>query len=72
MVGQFKLSESGKLIVWSNSYSVKVNQMDQEHQWLIYIINNLYAAMRAGRSNEAIGNILDELVTYTKTHFSHE
>jgi len=72
VVGQFKLSESGKLIVWSSSYSVKVSQMDQEHQRLIDIINNLYAAMRAGRSNEAIGSILDELVAYTKTHFSHE
>jgi hemerythrin-like metal-binding protein len=72
VVSQFKLSESGKLIVWSNSYSVKVSQMDQEHQRLINIINNLYAAMRAGRSNEGIGSILDELVAYTKTHFSHE
>lgn len=72
VVGQFKLSESGKLIVWSSSYSVKVNQMDQEHQRLVDIINNLYAAMRTGRSKDAIGNILDELVTYTKTHFAHE
>jgi len=72
VVGQFKLSESGKLIVWSNSYSVKVSQMDQEHQRLIDIINNLYVAMRSGRSTEAIGSILDELVAYTKTHFSHE
>jgi hemerythrin-like metal-binding protein len=72
VVGQFKLSDSGKLIVWSSSYSVKVNQMDQEHQRLIDIINNLYAAMRSGRSTEAIGSILDELVAYTKTHFTHE
>ena len=72
VVGQFKLADSGKLIVWSNSYSVKVSQMDQEHQRLIDIINNLYAAMRSGRSKEAIGSILDELVDYTKTHFSHE
>jgi hemerythrin-like metal-binding protein len=72
LVGQFKLSDSGKLIVWSSSYSVKVSQMDQEHQRLIDIINNLYSAMRSGRSKEAIGQILDELVTYTKTHFAHE
>lgn len=72
LVNQFKLSESGKLIVWSNSYSVTVSQMDKEHQRLIDIINNLYAAMRSGRSKEAIGSILDELVEYTKTHFAHE
>jgi methyl-accepting chemotaxis protein/hemerythrin len=72
LVGQFKLSESGKLINWSNSYSVGVSQMDKEHQRLIDIINNLYAAMRAGRSKDAIGTILDELVDYTRTHFAHE
>jgi len=72
MVGQFKLSENGKLIIWSRSYSVGVDSMDDEHQRLIDIINNLYASMRAGRSKDAIGTILDELVDYTSTHFSHE
>ena len=72
LVGQFKLSDNGKLITWSRSYSVGVSQMDREHQRLIDIINNLYAAMRSGRSKDAIGTILDELIDYTKTHFAHE
>ncbi|NVN91313.1 MAG: bacteriohemerythrin [Desulfuromonadales bacterium] len=72
VVGQFKLSGSGKLIEWSRSYSVSVDSMDREHQRLIDIINNLYASMRAGRSQDAIGKILDELVDYTRTHFDHE
>jgi hemerythrin-like metal-binding protein len=72
LVGQFKLSASGKLINWSRSYSVGVKQMDSEHQRLIDIINNLYAAMRSGHSRDAIGSILDELIDYTKTHFDHE
>jgi hemerythrin-like metal-binding protein len=72
LVGQFKLSETGKLINWSRSYSVGVGQMDSEHQRLIDIINNLYSAMRSGRSKDAIGSILGELIDYTKTHFAHE
>jgi hemerythrin-like metal-binding protein len=72
LVGQFKLSENGKLINWSRTYSVGVSQMDSEHQRLIDIINNLYIAMRSGRSKDAIGTILDELIDYTKTHFAHE
>lgn len=72
LVGQFKLSASGKLINWSRSYSVGVKQMDDEHKRLIDIINNLYAAMRGGRSRDAIGTILDELIDYTKTHFGRE
>jgi hemerythrin-like metal-binding protein len=46
--------------------------MDNEHQRLIDIINNLYISMRSGRSKDAIGSILNELVDYTKTHFAHE
>ncbi|MBT0665913.1 bacteriohemerythrin [Geobacter pelophilus] len=72
VVSEFKLSESGKLINWSNSYSVKVSKMDSEHQRLIDMINNLYIAMREGRGKDAIGSILDELIEYTKTHFAHE
>ncbi|GAM10814.1 methyl-accepting chemotaxis protein [Geobacter sp. OR-1] len=72
VVSEFKLSESGKLINWSNSFSVKVSKMDQEHQRLIDMINNLYISMREGHGNESIGAILDELIEYTKTHFSHE
>ncbi len=72
VVGQFKLSESGNLITWSNSYSVQVSQMDEEHQRLVGIINKLYGAMRAGRGKEAVGSILGELIDYTKSHFAHE
>jgi hemerythrin len=72
VVGEFKISESGKLITWSKSYSVLVDKMDQEHQRLIDIINKLYAAMREGRGKEAIGSIMSELIDYTQTHFSNE
>ena len=72
LVGQFKLAGSGKMITWSKSFSVGVGQMDREHQRLVDTINNLYASMRSGRSKDAIGTILDELVDYTKTHFAHE
>ncbi len=72
LIGQFKLSDTSRLINWNKSYSVGVSQMDKEHQRLIDIINNLYASMRAGRGKDAIGTILDELIDYTKTHFAHE
>lgn len=72
IVGQFKLDASGKLIHWSLSYSVDVAAMDEEHQRLIDIINNLYGAMREGRGKDSLAHILDELVSYTRTHFSHE
>ncbi len=72
VVGEFKISDSGKLISWSSSYSVLVGKMDQEHQRLIDIINNLYAAMREGRGKDAIVSLMSALIDYTKTHFAHE
>lgn len=72
LVSQFKLSENAKLINWSNSYSVEVKPMDDEHIRLIDIINKLYSSMRSGGSKDVIGSILNELVDYTKTHFAHE
>jgi methyl-accepting chemotaxis protein/hemerythrin len=72
LVGQFRLSESGKLINWSTSFSVNVPSMDREHQRLVEIINELYGAMRKGHGKDAIGSILDGLVDYTRTHFANE
>jgi hemerythrin-like metal-binding protein len=72
LVGQFTLDRSGKLINWSINFSVEVPAMDDEHQRLIDIINNLYQAMREGRGKSALSIILDELAGYTRTHFSHE
>ncbi len=60
------------LITWDDSYSVKVKEIDLQHQKLIAIINELNAAMEAGKSNEILGTIIDELVDYTKYHFDTE
>jgi hemerythrin-like metal-binding protein len=72
VVGKFTFSESNTFFAWNSSYSVGCDAMDQEHKRMVEIINNLYGAMRQGKGNEVIGSILDGLVEYTKTHFSHE
>lgn len=72
VVGKFTFSESHTFFAWNSSYSVGFNTMDQEHNRLVEIINNLYGAMRQGKGNEAIGPILDGLVEYAGTHFAHE
>lgn len=60
------------LINWENSYSVKVKNVDTQHQKLFTLINDLYDAMNQGKGRDVTGKILDELVTYTKTHFAYE
>ncbi len=60
------------LINWSDSYSVKVKEIDNQHKKLIEIINNLHDHMKNGKGREQVGPILDELVKYTVYHFSFE
>ncbi len=60
-------------IEWNQeALSVHVEQFDTEHKHLVHLINELHASMKAGKGREIMGKILDELVAYTKSHFSAE
>jgi|WetSurMetagenome_2_1015567.scaffolds.fasta_scaffold1481035_1 hemerythrin len=60
------------LINWTDNMSVGVARIDKEHQKLIEIINLLHSEMSAGKSNQVMGKILDQLIAYTKSHFATE
>jgi hemerythrin-like metal-binding protein len=60
------------LISWDRTLSVGIESIDQQHQILIQLINDLHTAMRTGSGKQVVGEILENLVTYTKTHFSNE
>lgn len=57
---------------WQDSYSVKVPELDQQHQRLVGMINRLHDALRAGGDPAVAKAVLDDLVAYTKYHFSAE
>lgn len=57
---------------WNDGMSVKVVEIDRQHQKLIQIIDKLYLAMKTGRGREVVGVVLNELEDYTKYHFSFE
>ena len=59
-------------IEWSEAYSVGVAAMDQHHQKLFDLINQLHAAMRAGNSRAVLGSALEELANYVDYHFAAE
>lgn len=60
------------VIAWDEKYSVSVRELDSQHQQLINIINELYDAMSAQKTSDVLGNILNKLIGYTKTHFATE
>jgi len=56
----------------SGNLLLGIPSIDSEHQRFIDITNNLFAAMRDGKGNSFIGQTLDELAGYAKSHFTHE
>ena len=60
------------LMEWDKKMAVGVDLLDTDHQKLVKILNELYAAMMARHGKDALGKILDELTDYTKVHFAHE
>ena len=57
---------------WSDNLSVQVKEIDQQHQKLIELINNLHEAMLQKQTKQVISKILDELAAYTVYHFQNE
>jgi hemerythrin len=60
------------LITWDESLSVGVAVIDRQHQRLFDIINELDRAISKGKDNDAISQIIDDLIIYTATHFRTE
>lgn len=60
------------LLKWNSSYSVKVTELDRQHSQLIGMINDIHDAMKAGKSNDELGKILNQLILYTQQHFTLE
>jgi hemerythrin len=57
---------------WQPNFSVSVKEIDDQHQYLISLINNLYAAMQSGQDREALGKLINQLVIYAAMHFAKE
>lgn len=60
------------LINWSEKYSVKIEQIDLQHQKMVEIINDLHDAMKHGKSKEILSELIERLVSYTNIHFATE
>lgn len=57
---------------WREEFSVGIARIDQQHRKLVGFLNDLYEAMQAGKGRGALGQVLGELLLYTKTHFAAE
>ena len=50
------------LMEWNEKLSVGVPSIDAQHKKLVAMLNELYDAMQAKHSQEALGKVLDGLI----------
>ena len=55
-----------------DKYTVYVAEMDEQHQKLVAIINRFYEASQEAPNKRKNEVLFDELINYTKYHFSTE
>jgi hemerythrin-like metal-binding protein len=67
-----KGTEAAPLITWSDTLSVGIEQIDNEHKRLLVLLNELNRALDAGVGQGALGGVLEGLVHYASYHFTHE
>jgi hemerythrin-like metal-binding protein len=59
-------------MTWNDRYSVGIGSIDQQHNTLFAILNDLYDAMKKGQAQTVTGPLLRKLATYTHNHFASE
>jgi hemerythrin len=59
-------------VQWSDRLSVGIEAIDDQHKKLVSIVNRLYNAMKEKKGSEILGDVLSELIEYTKYHFTTE
>lgn len=56
---------------WSSVLDTDINVIDSQHKRIVQYINDLYDAQETG-DRDKVGNVIDELVDYTLSHFAFE
>lgn len=58
--------------VWGDKYRTGEGTVDEQHQELFRMVNELHDGIVGGKGKELMAPILDQLATYTVKHFSAE
>ena len=61
-----------KDLVWDNTLSVQVEEIDEDHRRLVDLFNILNHAVSEGEETNYIEAVLEELISCTVWHFRHE
>ncbi|MBE7376176.1 bacteriohemerythrin [Pseudomonas lopnurensis] len=59
------------LLVWQSDLNTGIDVIDAQHRRIVEMINHLHSAQMSQHSAE-LGEVLEELVDYTLSHFAFE
>jgi len=60
------------IMKWKDTYSVGVEEIDNQHKGLVSTLNELFDAMSVGQANDILGNIINKMIRYAVIHFETE
>lgn len=60
------------LLQWSDRLSVNIKEIDGQHQKLVDMVNRLHDAMKAGKADGILMQIVGEMKNYAAEHFGTE
>jgi hemerythrin len=61
-----------RIFEWSEAHAVYIPEVDEEHQQIFRLCDDLQRAMIAGAATPEVLSIVDDLVIHAAQHFSHE
>ncbi len=61
-----------KDLIWSDTLSIAVPEVDEDHRRLVDLFNILNHSLEDGDDAEYIEAVLEELISCTQWHFRHE
>ncbi|MBL3591561.1 MAG: bacteriohemerythrin [gamma proteobacterium endosymbiont of Lamellibrachia anaximandri] len=59
-------------IVWRNEYSINISRIDDQHQNLARLVNELNESVELGAEMKVLRKQLSELIVTTRIHFDTE
>lgn len=61
-----------KDLIWDNTLSIEVDEIDDDHRKLVDLFNLLNHALADGAAQNYVEAVLEELISCTAWHFRHE
>ena len=60
------------MLTWKESFSVGIKEIDEQHKYLLKLINAFSEEKKRSSDNKVLFGMLNELVKYADSHFTTE